>query len=40
MKVQARAFINAAEAGYQTMQEQAQPQFMEMGGVRPFPLAM
>ena len=30
MKIQARAFINAAEAGYQTMQEQAQTQFMEM----------
>ena len=30
MKLQARAFINAAEAGYQTMQEQAQNQFMEM----------
>ena len=30
MKIQARSFINAAEAGYQTLQEQAQNQFMEM----------
>ena len=30
MKIQARSFINAAEVGYQTLQEQAQNQFMEM----------
>ena len=30
MKIQVRSFINAAEAGYQTLQEQAQNQFMEM----------
>ena len=30
MKIQARTLINAAESGYQTMQEQAQSQFMEM----------
>ena len=30
MKIQARSFINAAETGYQTLQEQAQIQFMEM----------
>ena len=30
MNVQARALINAAETGYQTMQEQDQNQFMEM----------
>ena len=30
MRSQARSFINAAEAGYQTMQEQTQNHFMEM----------
>ncbi|CAK9107610.1 unnamed protein product [Durusdinium trenchii] len=30
MRVQAKLFITAAEAGYQTLQEQAQTQFMEM----------
>ena len=30
MKIQAQSFINAAEAGYQTVEEQAQNQFMEM----------